>query len=184
MDHTGPGCFLKLATEIGVCSNTGLSRPFKTIHPRYGCQWVWHWNRVIKDQTNAAECVVDYASPGLKQARTQLLSRGVTYWHSCICPTFLTIFTGLRTDHGSLRRLQNFKGQLAQWLEKFQEYHFTIDHRCGKWYENGYALRVFLAISAEGSLIRIWTSTRWQSFMQSSAAEQWVAGMAAWRCLV
>ena len=37
----------------------------------------------------------------------------------------------VRTDHGALTWLQNFKspeGQLAKWLEKLQEYQFTIDH--------------------------------------------------------
>jgi hypothetical protein len=41
----------------------------------------------------------------------------------------------LRTDHGSLTWLQNFKdpeGQLARWLEKLQEFDFTILHRRGR----------------------------------------------------
>jgi len=41
----------------------------------------------------------------------------------------------LRTDHGSLTWLQSFKepeGQLARWLEKLQEYQFTIVYRQGK----------------------------------------------------
>ena len=41
----------------------------------------------------------------------------------------------LRTDHGSLQWLYNFKepeGQLARWLEQLQEYTFTIVHRQGK----------------------------------------------------
>ena len=41
----------------------------------------------------------------------------------------------LRIDHGSLTWLQSFKepeGQLARWLEKLQEYQFTIVHRQGR----------------------------------------------------
>jgi len=49
----------------------------------------------------------------------------------------------LRTDHGSLTWLQSFKEpevQLAQWLEKLQEYQFTIVHRQGKKHVNSDAL--------------------------------------------
>jgi len=49
----------------------------------------------------------------------------------------------LRTDHGSLVWLQNFKqpeGQLARWLEKLQEYDFTILHRSGNQHGNADAL--------------------------------------------
>ena len=49
----------------------------------------------------------------------------------------------LRTDHGSLRWLQNFKepeGQFARWIEKLQEYEFTIIHRPGKSHGNADAL--------------------------------------------
>ena len=40
----------------------------------------------------------------------------------------------LRTDHGSLVWIRNFKepeGQLARWLERLQEYNFTVVHRQG-----------------------------------------------------
>ena len=49
----------------------------------------------------------------------------------------------LRTDHGSLVWLQNFKepeGQLARWLEKLQEYDFIIKHRKGTKHGNADAL--------------------------------------------
>ena len=49
----------------------------------------------------------------------------------------------LRTDHGSLSWLCNFKnpeGQLARWLEKLQEYDFEIVHRQGKLHTNADAL--------------------------------------------
>ena len=38
----------------------------------------------------------------------------------------------LRTEHGSLTWLTNFRepeGQLARWLEKLQEYNFKVIHR-------------------------------------------------------
>ena len=40
----------------------------------------------------------------------------------------------LRTNHSSLTWLQNFKepeGQLARWIEKLQEFNFTVIHRQG-----------------------------------------------------
>ena len=45
----------------------------------------------------------------------------------------------LRTDHGSLTWLWNFKdpeGQLACWLERLQEYNFNIVHRPGRRHGN------------------------------------------------
>lgn len=49
----------------------------------------------------------------------------------------------LRTDHRSLTWLQNFRepeGQLAQWLERLQEFDFDIVHRCGRKHTNADAL--------------------------------------------
>ena len=49
----------------------------------------------------------------------------------------------IRTDHGVLTWLQNFKspeGQLARWLEKLQEYQFIIVHRPGRKHNNTDAL--------------------------------------------
>ena len=49
----------------------------------------------------------------------------------------------IRTDHGALAWLQQFKepeGQLARWLEKLQDYNFTIIHRPGHKHSNADAL--------------------------------------------
>ena len=49
----------------------------------------------------------------------------------------------LRTDHSSLVWLRNFKepkGQLARWLEKLQEYSFSVVHRQGTKHGNADAL--------------------------------------------
>ena len=49
----------------------------------------------------------------------------------------------IRTDHGALIWLQEFRnpeGQLVRWLEKLQEYQFTIVHRPGKKHANADAL--------------------------------------------
>ena len=49
----------------------------------------------------------------------------------------------LRTDHGSLVWIRNFKepeGQLARWLERLQEYNFTVVHRQGLRHCNANAL--------------------------------------------
>ena len=45
----------------------------------------------------------------------------------------------IRTDHGSLTWLSNFKepeGQLARWLECMQEFNFTISHHPGQKHQN------------------------------------------------
>ena len=49
----------------------------------------------------------------------------------------------LRTDHGSLTWLANFKeptGQTARWMEKLQSFNFQIQHRQGKKHTNADAL--------------------------------------------
>ena len=49
----------------------------------------------------------------------------------------------LRTYHGSLVWLRNFKepeGQLARWLERLEEYNFTVVHRKGSQHNNADAL--------------------------------------------
>ena len=49
----------------------------------------------------------------------------------------------LRTDHGSLKWLRNFRepeGQLARWLERLQEFDFEVVHRPGKKHTNADAL--------------------------------------------
>ena len=49
----------------------------------------------------------------------------------------------IRTDHGALTWLQNFRspeGQLVRWLEKLQEFQFTIVHRPGRKHNNADAL--------------------------------------------
>ena len=49
----------------------------------------------------------------------------------------------LRTDHASLKWLFQFKnpeGQVARWLQRLQEYDFTIEHRRGEHHRNADAL--------------------------------------------
>lgn len=77
-------------------------------------------------QDNGTECVVAYASRVMSKPecnycvmRRELLAVFVFVQH--FRPYVLVIAFTLRTDHGSLRWLQNFKkpeGQLARWIEK------------------------------------------------------------------
>ena len=49
----------------------------------------------------------------------------------------------LRTDHGSLVWIRNFKepeGQVARWLERLAEYDFAVVHRRGSQHSNADAL--------------------------------------------
>ena len=49
----------------------------------------------------------------------------------------------VRTDHGALRWLLNFKnpeGQIARWLESLSSYQFVIEHRAGRSHSNADAL--------------------------------------------
>ncbi|MBJ5491527.1 hypothetical protein JGG48_23595 [Salmonella enterica subsp. enterica serovar Derby] len=49
----------------------------------------------------------------------------------------------VRTDHGALRWLMSFRnseGQTARWIQRLQEYHFTIEHRSGYSHRNADSL--------------------------------------------
>ncbi|KAL5010990.1 hypothetical protein ScPMuIL_013295, partial [Solemya velum] len=49
----------------------------------------------------------------------------------------------VRSDHGSLRWLTNFKepqGQVARWIERLAEFDFEIEHRAGRLHNNADAL--------------------------------------------
>ena len=98
-------------------------------------------------QDDGAEHVVAYARRVLTKAERQY---SVTRWELAVI-VFLDHFRQyllgkpflLRSDHGSLQWLQNFKnpeGQLARWLEKLQEYTFTIQHQPGTKHLNADAL--------------------------------------------
>ncbi len=94
------------------------------------------------------ERVVAFASRTLSKAerrycvtRKELLAVVVFVHH--FRPYLLGRKFTLRTDHGSLSWLSNFKqpeGQLARWIEKLQEYNFHIVHRPGRKHNNADAL--------------------------------------------
>ena len=103
---------------------------------------------VPSQQHKGKEVVVAYASCTLSKSerkycvtRKELLAAVKFIQHFCpylLCNPFV-----LRTDHGSLTWLQNFKepeGQLARWIEQLQEYHFEIVHRPGKCHSNADSL--------------------------------------------
>lgn len=49
----------------------------------------------------------------------------------------------VRTDHGALRWLLNFKnpeGQIARWFELLSSYDFVVEHRAGRSHGNADAL--------------------------------------------
>ena len=86
------------------------------------------------------ERVIDYASRALSKSerrycvtRKELLAivHFVKYFrHYLYGRKFL-----VRTDHGALRWLFNFKspeGQVARWLEILSSFDFTIEHRAGR----------------------------------------------------
>ena len=94
------------------------------------------------------EQVIAYASRCLSKAEKNYC---VTRRELLAVVTFLQQFKQyllgrpfmIRSDHGALTWLQNFKepdGQLARWLEKLQEFQFTIVHRPGRKHNNADAL--------------------------------------------
>jgi len=82
------------------------------------------------------ECVIAYASSTLTKAernycvtKKELLAVIVFLDH--FRPYLMGTPSTVRTDHGSLTWIQKFKqpeGQIAFWLQKLQEYQFTVVH--------------------------------------------------------
>lgn len=99
-------------------------------------------------QSNGSERVIAYASRTLSRperrycvTRRELLA--VVTFIQQFRPYLLGREFQLRTDHGSLTWLTNFKepeGQLARWLERLQEFTFQTIHRPGKRHTNADAL--------------------------------------------
>ena len=103
---------------------------------------------VLSQEYDGQERVVAYASRTLSKAERKY---SVTRKELLAVVTFIQHFRPyllgrtflLRTDHSSLAWLHNFKepeGQLARWIERLQEYSFTIIHRQGKKHQNADAL--------------------------------------------
>ena len=99
-------------------------------------------------QDDGGEAVIAYASRSLSRQEQRYC---VTRWELLAVVEFIHHFRHyllgvhftLRTDHGSLVWIQNFKepeGQLARWLERLQEYTFTVVHRPGNQHTNVDAL--------------------------------------------
>lgn len=101
-----------------------------------------------QQQEDGTERVIAYASKVLTRPERQYcvtrreLLAVVIFIHQ-FRPYLLGKQFLLRTDHGSLTWLSNFKdpeGQLARWLERLQEYDFKISHRPGRKHQNADAL--------------------------------------------
>ena len=103
---------------------------------------------VLSQICDGNEQVIAYASRTLSKAerkysvtRKELLA--VVVFTNHFRPYLLGRNFALQTDHSSLTWLHNFKepeGQFAWWIEKLQEYNFTILHRQGKQHQNADAL--------------------------------------------
>ena len=100
----------------------------------------------IRDR--GTERVIAYASRTLSKAErnycvTRMELLAAVYFIRHFRPYLLGRKFTLRTEHGSLTWLCNFKqpeGQLARWLERLQEYDFEVVHRRGRSHQNADAL--------------------------------------------
>ena len=81
----------------------------------------------------------------------------------------------LRTDHGSLRWLMNFKnpsGQVARWLTQLAEFSFTIEHRPGAKHANADGLsRRSDDMSGTVDAVSIGSESRVQALQQATAQD-------------
>ena len=99
---------------------------------------------VLSQKHDNQEHVVAYYSKILSKpecqycvTRRELLAivQSVKHFHHYLYGTQFLV----RTDHGALNWLLNFKnpeGQMARWLEVLASYHFTIQHRPGRQHNN------------------------------------------------
>ena len=99
---------------------------------------------VLSQVQDGMECVIGYFSHVLTKpeqqycvTRRELLAvvTAVKHFHHYLYGSYFTI----RTDHGSLRWLMNFKnpeGQMWRWLQVLSAYHFEILHRPGSQHNN------------------------------------------------
>lgn len=103
---------------------------------------------VLSQEINGQEKVVAYFSKIMKKpernycvTRKELLAvvESVKHFHKYLYgQKFL-----LRTDHAALKWLLQFKnpeGQIARWIERLQNYDFSIEHRKGRLHSNADAL--------------------------------------------
>ena len=110
---------------------------------------------------NGRERVISYASRTLSKPEGgycvthKELSSVITFIRH-FRPFLLESNFTLRTDHGSLTWLSNFRqpeGQLARWIEKLQEYNFSIVHRPGRKHGNADALSRLPSINVDNQAI-------------------------------
>ena len=103
---------------------------------------------VLSQVQNGVERVIAYASTKLSKCQKKY---SVTRRELLAVVTFTNHFRHyllgrkflLRTDHGSLQWIFNFKdpvGQVARWLESLSQYNFKIQHRPGKKHQNADSL--------------------------------------------
>lgn len=103
---------------------------------------------VLSQKIDGIERVIAYGSRALTKSERQYC---VTRRELLAIVTFLKQFRPyllgrhfqVRSDHGSLTWLRNFKepeGQLARWLEQLQEFDFDIIHRPGRLHKDADAL--------------------------------------------
>ena len=132
-------------TTTPVLAYTDYSRPFilDTDASDFGIGAV-----LAQHDDEGHERVVAFASRTLSKSErryyvTQRELLAVVVFKQYVRPYLLGREFILRMDHGSLTWLQSFKepeGQLARWLEKLQEFNFTIVHRPRKSHRTADAL--------------------------------------------
>ena len=99
---------------------------------------------VLSQETEDGECVIAYGSRTLTQSERLYC---VTRKELLALVNFVKFFRHylygkkfhVRTDHGSLRWLMNFKnpeGQVAKWIEFLSAFHMDIEHRPGRSHGN------------------------------------------------
>ena len=99
---------------------------------------------VLSQMTDDGECVVAYASRTLSRSErrycvTRIEMLALMYFVKYFIHYLIGKQFTVRTDHGSLHWLMNFKnpeGQVARWLEFLSSFDMKIEHRPGRSHRN------------------------------------------------
>lgn len=125
------------------CPNPHTPRP---ICARHRHQQYWHGCSVVTGGAGGEQVVAYFSRVFNKSEQRYYVTRRELLAVVLVTQHFKYYLCGMpftiRTDHAALQWPMSFRepeGQLAQWLEELQSFHFTVVHRTGAQHANAKA---------------------------------------------
>nr|XP_055054004.1 uncharacterized protein LOC129439426 [Misgurnus anguillicaudatus] len=150
---------------------------------------------VLSQEGEKGERVIAYYSRAFNRAernycvtRRELLAvvDAVTHFRHHLCGLPFVV----RTDHASLRWLLSFRepeGQVARWIERLQEFQFTIQHRKGESHQNADGLSRHMCESTCPQCKGLWSMKNHLALKSGVLQRQFVGtatGLVKWQIIV